>query len=97
MSDAPEKEKQKAVKQTSAKKREGQDKKRRLANRAYRGEIRGAIRELRANVENGAKDKVKGSLSTVFSLLDKGVKKSIIKKNKANRLKARLTAAAQKA
>ena len=96
MSDAPEKEKQKVTKRTSAQKREGQDKKRRLANRAYRGEIRGAIRELRSSLESGKKDALKACLSTVFSLLDKGVKKSIIKKNKANRLKARLTAAVQK-
>jgi len=85
------------VKRPTAKKRELQDKKKRIANRAYRGEVRSAIRELRTGLSTGDKAKLKTVLSTVFSLLDKGVKKSIIKKNKANRLKARLTAAIAKA
>lgn len=85
------------VKRPTAKKRELQDKKKRLANRAYRGEVRSAIRELRTGVKSGDKAKLKAALSTVFSLLDKGVKKSILKKNRANRLKSRLTAAVAKA
>jgi small subunit ribosomal protein S20 len=97
MADAPnEKEKQKVTKRASAKKREIQDKKRRLINRAYRGEIRGAIKNLRSSIESGAKEKLKTALSSAFSVLDKGVKKSVIKKNKANRLKARLNAAITK-
>ena len=87
---AKEKEESKLTKRPSAQKRQLQDRKRRLQNRAFRAECRGAIRELRDGAGN--KEQTKAALSKAFSLLDKGVKKSVFKKNKANRLKARLTA-----
>ena len=90
--EAKEKEAAKKTKRPSAQKREMQDKKRRLVNRAFRAECRSAIRHLREGIQAGNKEQQKAALSNVYSLLDKGVKKSIFKKNKANRLKARLTA-----
>jgi len=80
------------TKRATAKKRELQDAKKRLANRAFRGEVRSAIREFREGITQGNKDMQKASLSRIYSLVDKGVKKSIFKQNKASRIKARLTA-----
>jgi small subunit ribosomal protein S20 len=76
------------VKRPTAKKREIQNAKRELRNRAFRSKTRTAMRSL----ENSPEE-----LSLVYSLLDKGVKKGVFKKNKANRLKSRLSKKSLKA
>jgi small subunit ribosomal protein S20 len=87
----PEKKVQK-TKISSAKKREVQDIKKRVANRAFRSKVRSAIKIFTDSVTEGNKEKQMAALSEVYSLVDKGVNKSIFKRNKANRIKERLTA-----
>ena len=82
-------DKDKKVKQPSAKKRDIQSKKRNLRNRSYKSRVRTAIRnfEEAISLENAPSE-----LSVAHSLIDKGVKKGIIQKNKAARMKSRLAA-----
>lgn len=67
----------------SAKKKLKQDKKRQLLNKVYVSKYKQAIRNLAKN------KKGKDALKSIYSLVDKAVKKKIIKKEKAARLKSR--------
>ncbi len=91
--EAQQKEEGKKTKRTSAKKREIQDQRKRLQNRAFRSEVRSMIKQFRDCVESKDSEKQKACLASVYSLVDKGVNRAIFKRNKANRIKARLTAA----
>jgi len=77
-----EEKKEKKQKRPSAQKRELQHSRRSLRNRAFRSKTHTALRSLSDSSDN---------LSMVYSLLDKGVKKGVVKKNKADRLKSRLS------
>jgi len=72
----------------SALKRIRQSEKQRLHNRYYSVTMRNAIKKLK-----GTEDKSQASelLSSVISLIDKNMKRSIIHKNKAANLKSKLT------
>jgi small subunit ribosomal protein S20 len=63
-------------------------------NRAVRGEIRRATKNLQAALSS---DKAEEQLRAVHSVLDKAVKKGVIPKNRANRRKSRTAKAARKA
>lgn len=77
----------------SAKKRDLQSEKRRLANRSYRSKVLTAIRSFdQALEQKEPAEAVKAKLDTVFSLMDRGVKKGIYKVSKAARTKSRLSA-----
>jgi small subunit ribosomal protein S20 len=77
----------------SALKRDIQGEKRNLRNRAYRAKVRTAVVSLESSMnESGADAAVKTKLSDLFSLMDKGVKKGVFKKNKADRTKSRFYA-----
>ena len=65
---------------TSAKARE--------RNRAYRSELRSAIRELRSETN---KDTADGRYRTVAGLLDRAANRGLIHRNKASRYKSRLS------
>src|SRR5690242_19136482 len=80
------------VKRATAKKRELQDKRKRLQNRAFRSQVRTTIRQFREGIASRDAEKQKAALAAVYSLVDKGVNRSIFKRNKASRIKARLTA-----
>lgn len=82
---AEDKEKAKAPKIPSAQKRDRQSLKRRERNRICKSQIKTAIRHWR---ESETKQQ---SLATVYSLVDKGVKKGIIPQSKANRIKSTLS------
>lgn len=70
----------------TALKRHKQDEKKHLRNRTWKRRIQTA----RVQFENEATGEKKTSLlQSLYSLLDKAVKNSIIKKNKASRLKSR--------
>jgi len=72
-----------------------QNEKRRLANRSYRAKVLTAIRSFENSLEQKeAAEAVKTKLNTIFSLMDKGVKKGIYKTSKAARTKSRLNARA---
>jgi small subunit ribosomal protein S20 len=80
----------------SAKKRLKTSKTRRLRNRAERSLMRSAIRSFRTGVpEMSAEDKQQ-QLSGIYSLLDTQVRKGVINKSKAARLKSRLALHAQR-
>ena len=83
----------------SAKKRIGINKRNRLQNRFYKSSVRTLIKaffkdletyKISQNLED--KEKVKKVLSSVYSLIDKGTKKSVFHKNAAARKKAKLAA-----
>lgn len=73
----------------TALKRDGQSEKKRLHNKQFKSSVKTAIRILEASIKT--KDNIQEKLSTVFSLMDKGVKTGVFKANKADRTKSRLT------
>lgn len=82
----------KKVKQPGAKKRILQSRKRYLRNRITKSRTKTAIRALHeAQIENAAPQKITDSLSSVYSLVDKAVKKGVFHKNKGARIKSRMT------
>lgn len=84
-------EKKKSGRISSAKKRDNQNAKRRLANRSFKATVRTAIRSYEASVTAGDKAKMQTELNQVYSLMDKGVKTGCFKINKAARTKSRLS------
>jgi len=68
----------------SAKKKLRQDKKKTMVNKICRGKMKAAIKKARVK-------KTKKSLQEVYKVLDRAVKRKIIHKNKAGRLKSRLS------
>jgi len=90
---ADDKKKEKKVKRPSALKNDLQNEQRRLRNRSYRATVNTAIRSFENSLEQKeAADSVQSKLNLVCSLMDKGVKKGVFKKNKASRTKSRFTA-----
>lgn len=95
---AEETKKKEAVKKPSALKRDLQAEKRRLRNRSHRSSVLTAIRGFESALTQKAEPAaIKAKLNTVYSLMDKGVKKGVFKANKASRTKSRLTARLAKA
>ncbi len=83
---------EKQKRRPTAEKRMIQNKKKRLLNRARKAQVGTAIRSLKKSLEEKQGQTAQEKLSSLYSLLDKGVKKGLLKKNKAARSKARLTA-----
>jgi small subunit ribosomal protein S20 len=69
-------------------KRNRQNEKKRLRNRAFRGAARAAVREARATIETGKPDQT--VVIEAISRLDKAAEKGVIHKNNAARRKSRL-------
>ena len=67
-----------------AEKKLRRDKKKRVINAEHRTVLRDGVKSMR-------KTPTKKQLQTVFTLLDKSVKYHVIHKNKASRLKSRLS------
>ncbi|EKD67500.1 MAG: hypothetical protein ACD_48C00373G0003 [uncultured bacterium] len=67
-----------------AEKKLRRDKKQYIVNAAHRAHLRDGVKLMR-------KTPTKKQLQTVFTLLDKAVKLHVIHKNKASRLKSRLS------
>lgn len=68
----------------SAEKRLRQSQKANIRNKAIRSQMKTLVKKVETSVDE--KD-----LRTTFSLLDKAARKKVIQKNKASRLKSRLT------
>lgn len=84
------------VKRPSALKRDLQNEKRRLRNRSYRASVLTSIRSLEKSLtDKESEEIVKTKLNTIYSLMDKGVKRGVFKLQKAARTKSRLTARTQ--
>ena len=84
---ATEETKKAKVKRPTAIKRDLQNERNRLLNKAFRSKVSTAIKNFNSSENTQAKEK----LGEIYSLMDKGVKKGIFKQNKANRLKSRMT------
>jgi small subunit ribosomal protein S20 len=69
-------------------KRNRQNEKKRLRNRAFRGAARAAVREARSTIETGKPDQA--AVLEAISRLDKAAEKGVIHKNNAARRKSRL-------
>lgn len=67
-----------------AEKKLRRDRKQQVVNAAHRAHLRDGVKSMR-------KTPTKKQLQEVFALLDKSVKLHVIHKNKANRLKSRLS------
>ncbi|MFI5333687.1 MAG: 30S ribosomal protein S20 [Chlamydiales bacterium] len=87
---AEEQKKVEVKRRPQAKKRDIQNEKNRLNNRAYRSKTASALRALHTSLSSNPSAS-KEHLNTLYSLMDKGVKTGVFKANKASRVKARLT------
>lgn len=85
----------KKVKRASALKRDEQSVKRNLRNRSFKAKVTTAVRSFQESVTQKDASATKTKLNSIYSLMDKGVKKGIYKLNKANRVKSRLTTLAK--
>lgn len=72
----------------SAKKRQRQDAKRRILNRAKASAMKTAIRRVREAVAEGDKVKVEAAVRLAYSRIDKAAKTNVIHANTAARRKA---------
>jgi len=81
---------------SSAKKANRQNPRRKAANRVRKDAIRTAVKAYRKLVSEKKMDEAAKYLSSVYKTLDKVAKKGTIKKNKASRLKSRLSALLKK-
>ncbi|MBM3208140.1 MAG: 30S ribosomal protein S20 [Chlamydiae bacterium] len=75
----------------SALKRDIQSDNRRLKNKTYRSTVSSAIKSFQQSLSQNDAGSVKEKFGIVCSLMDKGVKKGIFPKNKANRTKSSLS------
>lgn len=94
---AKEKEEKKKEKRPQALKRDIQNEKRRLRNKAFKSQVRSAIRDFESILAKKEEKPTAEALNDVYSLMDRGVKKGVFKLNKASRTKARLAARSAKA
>jgi len=83
-------EEKKKVKKPSALKRGVQNERKRMRNRIFKSKVRTATNSFEQSIKSGAKEEMQSKLQLVYSLMDKGVKRGIFKKNKAARVKSRL-------
>jgi len=77
----------------SAKKRLRQDDKRFVENRSHKREIKTRSKHFLDAIKAGDVDEAKKLMSIVVQKIDKAQRKNVLHKNKAARLKARLTKA----
>lgn len=83
-------EKPKKKKLPTAKKREKQNDKKNLQNRSFKAKVRTTLVRLEKSLEQSLpKEEIEKNLTSIYSVMDKGVKKGIFKKNKAARIKSK--------
>jgi len=75
----------------SALKRYRQNQRRRLINQMNRQKLKTQMKKLRAALTSGKPDEAKTLLPATLSIIDRSVKKGVIKENTARRYKSRLT------
>ncbi len=80
----------------SAKKARRQNIRRRKINLKRKAELKTVIKQYKKLTAASQKEEAKKYLSQVYKKLDKAAKVDLIKKNKANRLKSRLSKLLQK-
>lgn len=84
-------EKKKKSKRPTALKRLICSKKKNLINKAFKSKMRTTLRSFNELVAKGEKSLAEDALKKVYSVLDKAAKRNLLKKNKASRIKQRLT------
>lgn len=89
-----DKKKEKKTKRPTAEKRMEQSEKSRMANRQFKSQVRTAVRRFEESLTTKNEATVKEALNSVYSLMDKAVKRGTYKLNKSSRTKSRLTARA---
>jgi small subunit ribosomal protein S20 len=87
--------KEKKQRKPSALKRDAQSLKANARNRSFKAKVTTAMRSFQESVTQKDSPAAKTKLNSIYSLMDKGVKKGIYKLNKANRVKSRLNALAK--
>ena len=85
-------EEEKKQKRATCKKRHLQDERKRVQNKAHRSKLKTAYKAFLASLKGDDAKKRMDAYGSLSSLLDKGVNKGVFKKNKASRLKARMSA-----
>jgi small subunit ribosomal protein S20 len=86
----PEKKEKGAVKRSSAKKRQIQNEKKRVANKTIRSCIKTKVKAFRESAPTQSLGTNEESLREIYSLADKAAKKNVFSRNKASRIKSRL-------
>lgn len=86
------KETAKKTKRPTAEKRMIQNKKRQLRNKMFKSQVRTSLRSFETTLTGADAETLKNSLSEIYSLFDKGVKRGVFKLNKARREKSKLAA-----
>lgn len=86
---AKEAEKKQKTKRPTAQKRDIRNSKRRLINKIFKSQVRTSMRTFEEALKEKNKEQIQAALNTVYSMMDKGVKRGIFKQNKGARLKAR--------
>lgn len=85
------KEEKKKTKRPTALKRDDRNEKHRLINKSFKSSARTTLRSFEEALKSQDKERIQESLSHVYSVMDRGVKRGIYKSNKADRIKARAT------
>ncbi|MBJ7449518.1 MAG: 30S ribosomal protein S20 [Parachlamydiales bacterium] len=85
------------TKRPTALKRNDQNEKKRMINKSFRSKVRTAVRGFEEALTKADAAQKTLSLTEVYSLMDKGVKRGVFKVNKASRTKARMAARLAKA
>ena len=80
----------------SAVKKNRQDQKRRLRNRAHASRLRAGVKKVRKAIEAGDSAAAAGLLHETLALVDRTAKHGVVHKNAAARTKSRLTKAVAK-
>ena len=88
-------EKDKKKKRSTALKRDIQNNKKRLQNKIFKSKVRTSVRRFEDALTKGDEAQITETLNTVFSMMDKGVKRGTFKLNKASRTKSRFIARAR--
>ncbi len=83
------------TKRPTALKRDLQNSKKRLMNKAFKSQVRTSVRNFEAALPGKDTTTIAATLKEIYSLMDKGVKHGIFKLNKASRTKSRLAARAK--
>lgn len=79
-------------KKPTALKRDIQNNKKQLRNKAHKSKIKTAMRSFATAIETKEKQEhLQEKINVAYSLIDKAVKKNIFQKNKAARVKSRLS------
>ncbi|WP_108624217.1 30S ribosomal protein S20 [Candidatus Similichlamydia epinepheli] len=81
----------KTKKRTSAEKRILQAEKKRQINRAAKSRVHTSVRALLSSIQSKSVESASSNLNNLFSLLDKGLKTGLMKKNRVNRIKSKLS------